>query len=52
MLLYAGMIVFFAFFYTAVVFNPKDTADNLKKQAASSPASGPASARPSTSTTC
>ena len=25
------MIVFFAFFYTAVVFNPSDTADNLKK---------------------
>jgi preprotein translocase subunit SecY len=31
MLLYAGLIVFFAFFYTAVVFNPKDTADQLKK---------------------
>ena len=31
MLLYAGMIVFFAFFYTAIVFNPTDTADNLKK---------------------
>ncbi len=30
-LLYGGMIVFFAFFYTAVVFNPSDTADNLKK---------------------
>jgi preprotein translocase subunit SecY len=29
--LYTGMIVFFAFFYTAVVFNPQDTADNLKK---------------------
>ena len=25
------MIVFFAFFYTAIVFNPADTADNLKK---------------------
>ena len=25
------MIVFFAFFYTAVVFNPDDTAENLKK---------------------
>ena len=25
------MIAFFAFFYTAIVFNPKDTADNLKK---------------------
>jgi len=31
MALYAAMIVFFAFFYTAVVFNPADTADNLKK---------------------
>ena len=31
MVLYGGLIVFFAFFYTAVVFNPKDTADNLKK---------------------
>lgn len=29
--LYAGLIIFFAFFYTAVVFNPQDTADNLKK---------------------
>src|SRR5579863_1936222 len=29
--LYVGLIVFFAFFYTAVVFNPVDTADNLKK---------------------
>jgi len=30
-LLYVGMIVFFAFFYTAVVFNPVDVADNMKK---------------------
>ena len=30
-ILYVAMIVFFAFFYTAVVFNPKDTAENLKK---------------------
>ena len=29
--LYMSGIVFFAFFYTAVVFNPADTADNLKK---------------------
>jgi preprotein translocase subunit SecY len=28
---YIGLIVFFAFFYTAVVFNPEETADNLKK---------------------
>jgi len=31
MILYALLIVFFAFFYTAIVFNPADTADNLKK---------------------
>jgi len=29
--LYAALIAFFAFFYTAVVFNPVETADNLKK---------------------
>ena len=28
---YAGMIIFFSYFYTAVVFNPEETADNLKK---------------------
>jgi preprotein translocase subunit SecY len=33
-LLYAGAIVFFCFFYTALVFNPKETADNLKKSGA------------------
>lgn len=31
MLFYAVMIIFFCFFYTAIVFNPTDTADNLKK---------------------
>jgi preprotein translocase subunit SecY len=31
LLLYIAGIVFFAFFYTAIVFNPEDTADNLKK---------------------
>ena len=31
MLTYAALIMFFAFFYTAIVFNPKDTADQLKK---------------------
>ncbi len=31
LLAYAGMIVFFSYFYTAVVFNPVETADNLKK---------------------
>jgi len=28
---YIALIVFFAFFYTAIVFNPTETADNLKK---------------------
>jgi preprotein translocase subunit SecY len=31
MALYAALIIFFTFFYTAVVFNPQETADNLKK---------------------
>jgi preprotein translocase subunit SecY len=31
MILYAALITFFAFFYTAIVFNPSETADNLKK---------------------
>jgi preprotein translocase subunit SecY len=31
MALYAAMIIFFSYFYTAVVFNPQETADNLKK---------------------
>ncbi len=30
-ILYVGMIFFFAYFYTAIVFNPVDIADNLKK---------------------
>ena len=29
--LYAALIIFFAFFYTAIVFNPEETAENLKK---------------------
>ena len=31
MLLYASGIIFFSFFYTSIVFNPKDTAENLRK---------------------
>lgn len=34
LIVYALAILFFAFFYTALVFNPKDTADNLKKSGA------------------
>jgi len=32
MALYASGIIFFAFFYTSIVFNPKETAENLRKQ--------------------
>jgi preprotein translocase subunit SecY len=31
LIFYALIIIFFAFYYTAIVFNPKETADNLKK---------------------
>jgi len=34
MFLYAALIIFFCFFYTALVFNSKETADNLKKSGA------------------
>ncbi len=34
MILYAVAIIFFCYFYTALVFNPKETADNLKKSGA------------------
>jgi preprotein translocase subunit SecY len=30
--IYALMIIFFTYFYTAIAFNPKDVADNMKKQ--------------------
>lgn len=33
-ILYAGLIIFFCFFYTALVFNPRETSDNLKKSGA------------------
>jgi preprotein translocase subunit SecY len=44
MLTYAAMIVFFAYFYTAVVFNPEETADNLKKHGGFIPGIRPGSA--------
>ncbi len=34
MILYAAAIIFFCFFYTALQFNQKETADNLKKSGA------------------
>ncbi len=44
MLTYAAMIIFFAYFYTAVVFNPEETADNLKKHGGFIPGIRPGSA--------
>ena len=40
-LLYASAIVFFCFFYTAIVFDPRETADNLKKSGAFVPGMRP-----------
>jgi preprotein translocase subunit SecY len=42
-MLYAAAIIFFCFFYTALVFNPRETADNLKKSGAFIPGSARAS---------
>ena len=47
---YAAAIIFFCFFYTALVFNPKDTADNLKSPAPSFQVYGPETRPPNTST--
>jgi len=44
MALYAAMIIFFSYFYTAVVFNPQETADNLKKYGGFIPGIRPGSA--------
>jgi len=44
MAMYAGMIIFFSYFYTAVVFNPTETADNLKKYGGFIPGIRPGSA--------
>ena len=52
MLLYAGLIIFFAFFYTAIVFNPADTADNLKKHGGFIPGIRPGKKTADISTTC
>jgi preprotein translocase subunit SecY len=44
MITYAAMIIFFSYFYTAVVFNPQETADNLKKYGGFIPGIRPGSA--------
>lgn len=46
------MIVFFAFFYTAVVFNPDDTAENLKKYGGFVPGIRRVKTQPSILTMC
>jgi preprotein translocase subunit SecY len=50
--LYMGLIVFFAYFYTAIVFNPVDLSDNMKKYGGFIPGVRPGKKTPSTSTTC
>ena len=44
LVMYAFMIIFFSYFYTAVVFNPQETADNLKKYGGFIPGIRPGSA--------
>jgi preprotein translocase subunit SecY len=46
-MLYAAAIVFFCFFYTALVFNSRETADNLKKSGAFIPGIRPGDKPPS-----
>ena len=50
--IYVALIVFFCFFYTAIVINPDDVSENIKRSGATSPASARARRRPSTSTAC
>lgn len=50
--LYVALIVFFCFFYTAIVFNPAETADNLKKYGGFISAFARARTRPIIWTTC
>jgi preprotein translocase subunit SecY len=50
-LLSAALIMFFTYFYTSIIFNPIDLAENLKKQGGFIPGVKPGRRRPSTSTT-
>jgi preprotein translocase subunit SecY len=49
-LIYFLSIIFFCYFYTSIIFNPEDTAENMRKYGGFIPASGRASAPPSSST--
>ena len=52
-MLYAALIMFFCFFYTALVFNSRETADNLRQSGRVHPGHpARASRRPNTSTRC
>ena len=44
--LYGLLVVFFAYFYTAIAFNPIDTADNIRKYGGFIPGIRPGRARP------
>ena len=48
-MMFAAGIIFFSFFYTAIMFDPKDVADNLKRQGAYVPGIRPGRKRQSTS---
>jgi len=50
-LLYVSFIIFFCYFYTAIVFNPDDVAENMRKYGGFIPGIRPASAPRNTSTT-
>ena len=49
-LLFVGLIIFFAYFYTAIIFNPDDVAENMRKYGGFVPGIRRASGRRSTST--
>ena len=51
-MLYAALVIVFAFFYTALVFNSGETADNLKKSGALIPGIRPGRRRRITSMAC
>ena len=51
-LTYSLLIVYFTYFYTSIIFNPIDLAENLKRQGASFRESNPARPRQTTSTRC
>jgi preprotein translocase subunit SecY len=49
-LIYVTGIIFFAYFYTAIIFNPDDVAENMRKYGGFVPGISRVSGRPNTST--